>query len=97
MSLHCNPKTAQGSDNTFCYSKMDHLHGHSRVCGATTIVIGQSSVFVNSRLWAVLGDVCTHGNGQLINTGHTVFIAGIPVIVHAPDPAAANDYCKLDD
>lgn len=93
---HCNPKTATGSPNTFTYSKMDHRHNDPRICGAATIVVGQSTVFVNSRLWAVKDDICTHGNGQLINTGTTVFIAGLPVIVHYPDPAKPNDYCGQD-
>jgi hypothetical protein len=69
----------------------------ARVCGATTVVVGQSTVFVNSKLWAVLNDPNSHGDGQLINTGTTVFIEGKPVIVHSPDPAMPDDLCGDDD
>lgn len=44
---HCNPETAEGSPNVFVYSKPVHRHDDSRICGATTIVEGQSTVFVN--------------------------------------------------
>lgn len=36
------------------------------MCGASTIVQGQSNVFVNKKLWAVDGDPETHGGGNLI-------------------------------
>jgi hypothetical protein len=42
-----------------------HRDNDSRFCGASTQVIGQSTVFVNNKLWAVEGDICTHGNGLL--------------------------------
>lgn len=69
-----------------------HRHGDSRACGATTVVSGQSTVFVNDKLWAVLDDPNTHGNGGLINTtGSTVFIEGKPVIVNGPDLAKVDN------
>lgn len=44
-----------------------HRNTDSRFCGASTIVTGQSTVFVNSLLWAVEGDKDTHCNeGALI-------------------------------
>lgn len=67
-----------------------HRQDDSRFCGATTIVVGQSTVFVNGKLWAVDGDPETHGAGNLIKTGTTVFINGINVIVHSPDPATGD-------
>ena len=72
-------------------AKQAHRHGDARVCGATTIVQGQSNVFVNGKLWAVRGDPETHGNGQLINSGTSVTIHGIPVIVNRPDLAADDN------
>jgi len=72
---------------------MDHRHGDLRDCGAKTIVVGQTTVFVNGKLWSVKDDPCDHGNGQLINTGTTVFIEGKPVIVVYPDHAKPNNYC----
>lgn len=70
-----------------------HTHGMSRACGATTVVIGQSHVFVNGKLWAVEGDPNSHGNGALIASGSKVFINGKKVIVNAPDAAAPDNLC----
>jgi hypothetical protein len=64
-----------------------HRHGDVRNCGATTIVQGQGTVYVNGNLWSVEGDPNTHGAGDLIATGSTVFIENIKVIVHTPDNA----------
>lgn len=64
-----------------------HRNNDNRNCGAKTVVQGQSTVYVNGKLWAVKGDPNTHGNGRLINTGTTVFVEGINVIVHTPDNA----------
>lgn len=72
-----------------------HTHGQSRICGATTVVTGQSTVYVNGKLWAVKGDPDTHGSGGLINSGTTVFISGKPVIVHAPDNASPDALCPV--
>lgn len=45
-------------------------------------------------LWAVQGDPNTHGDGALIATNpQTVFIWNIPIIVHSPDHAEADDDC----
>ena len=90
---HCNPKTAMGSDDTFAYSKKSHRHGDARVCGAKTIVVGNHTVFVNGKLWAVKDDPNSHGKGNLINTGTTVFVEGKPVIVLSPDPAKPDGLC----
>lgn len=64
-----------------------HKHGDARACGATTVVVGQSTVTVNGKLWAVKDDPNTHGEGGLIPTGSTVSIEGKLVIVHTPDLA----------
>ena len=74
-----------------------HCNSHSRVCGATTTVTGQSTVFVNGLKWAVDGDKNTHGSGDLI-AGHEykVKIENIAVIVHTPDSASADDLCIPD-
>ena len=64
-----------------------------RVCGATTVVVGQSTVKVNGLLWAVQDDICTHGNGQLNPSGSTVKIEGKLIIVHSPDDADPDDLC----
>jgi uncharacterized Zn-binding protein involved in type VI secretion len=68
-----------------------HIHGHLRACGATTVVTGQSSVYVNNELWAVVGDRNTHGGGPLINTtGDAVFIENKNIIVNGPDKTTGD-------
>ena len=59
-----------------------HRHGDPRTCGASTIVSGQSTVFIGGQLAAVQNDQNTHGGGQLnasVNPG-TVFIEGKLVV-----------------
>lgn len=67
-----------------------HRDGDLRACDATTVVVGQSTVFVNGKLWAVKDDPNTHAAGGLIPTKSTVFIEGKPVIVHTPDLAKVD-------
>lgn len=69
-----------------------HRNTDSRECGAATTVIGQSTVFVNGKLAAVVGDTCTHGDGQLVSTSPgTVFVAGKKVIVITDTDTAPDD------
>lgn len=42
---HCNPATAEGSASVFVYGKPVHRHDDLRICGATTIVTNQSTVW----------------------------------------------------
>lgn len=72
-----------------------HTHGMARICGATTVVIGQDNVFVNGQLWAVHGDPNSHGQGNLVASGNKVFINGKPVIINAPDGANPDTLCDL--
>lgn len=44
---HCNPGTSNGSPNVFVYGNPVHRMKDRRVCGATTIVVNQSTVFAN--------------------------------------------------
>jgi uncharacterized Zn-binding protein involved in type VI secretion len=70
-----------------------HRQDDLRACGATTIVVGQSNVYVEGKLWSVVGDPNTDGNGQLISAvGSTVFINGKLVIVIG-DSASPDDLC----
>jgi len=73
-----------------------HRNTDARNCGATTVVQGQSTVFVNNLLWAVEGDPNTHGAGGLIPTGLTVFIENIKVIVHTPDNADPDNAAHIN-
>ena len=59
-----------------------HRDGDPRNCGATTIVTGQSSVYIGGKLIAVEGDQCTHGGGDLVSqVGSTIKINGKKIIV----------------
>ena len=58
-----------------------HRENDARICGATTVVVGQSTVRINGKLWAVLADPNTHGAGNLINSISSVRINGKPIIV----------------
>ena len=64
-----------------------HRHGDARVCLATTIVSGQSTVYANGRLVSVNGDVNTHGAGALIAGSNNVFAEGKAVVNNTPDAA----------
>ena len=70
-----------------------HRNGDLRTCGATTTVQNQGSVYVNGELWAVKGSFNSHGNGGLINSGTTVYVEGIEVIIHGPDNAEPDNLC----
>lgn len=43
---HCDPMTSSGSGTVSCYGFPVHRKGDTRVCGATTVVVGQSTVKV---------------------------------------------------
>ena len=73
-----------------------HIHGHSRVCGAKTTVLNQSTVYVNNELWAVKDSTNSDGNGQLIPTGQTIYVENKLVICHTPDSAQPDGLCPLD-
>ena len=68
-----------------------HRQGDARVCGATTVVSNQSTVFANDKLIAVNGDPNSHGAGNLIAGSNNVFINGIAVVNHTPDGASADN------
>ena len=73
-----------------------HIHGHLRVCGATTTVLNQSTVYVNNELWAVDGTTNSHNAGGLIPTGQTIYVEDKLVICHTPDNAQPDGLCPLD-
>jgi hypothetical protein len=71
-----------------------HREDDERFCDALTIVIGQSTVKVNNKLWAVEDDPNTHGNGLLLCTygPRNVFIEGKHAIVAIGDSATADNF-----
>lgn len=70
-----------------------HRNGDPRVCGASTVVQNQGTVFCNGQLWAVDNSFNSHGNGGLIPSGSTVFCEGKPVIVHSADNSRPDNLC----
>jgi hypothetical protein len=69
-----------------------HRNGDSRSCGATTIVTGQGTVYVNNKLVSVQGDKNTHINGALlasVNPG-TVFAENKEIVVVGSDASGDN-------
>lgn len=69
-----------------------HIHGHSRACGATTEVVGQSTVYVTGQLVAVDGDPNSHGAGPLSAGSNGVFINGKAVVNNTPDAGGADNF-----
>lgn len=67
-----------------------HRHGDLRFCGSTTVVSGQTSVYVNGVLVAVEGDMSTHDEGALISVAGTTYVNNKKVIVK-------GDEASLDD
>ena len=72
-----------------------HLDTQGRTCGATTTVENQSSVTVDSLLWAIKDTTNSHGGGGLIPSVTDVPIEGSLVIIHAPANANPDDLCPF--
>lgn len=70
-----------------------HRNNDPRICGATTIVSGQSNVYANGELVAVDGDENTHGGGGLIAANARVYINGKLVVNHTPENSNPDDLC----
>jgi len=72
-----------------------HRNLDLRSCGATTIALGQNYVTIDGQFWAVAGDACSHGNGQLIPQQNFISIDGKYVIGvgdhSSPDSSSHND------
>ncbi len=69
-----------------------HRQDDLRACGATTVVSGQSTVFITGKLVSVEGDKNTDGGGDLIASGSSVTINGKKIIVQG-DSASPDNKC----
>ena len=67
-----------------------HREGDSRFCGATTIVEGQSTVYVNGKLVSVDNDPETHGEGRIIATVASTVLVNGKVITVQGDTAGGD-------
>lgn len=72
-----------------------HRNTDPRVCGATTVASGQSTVFANGLLVSVNGDPNSHGGGALSAACKNVYAGGILVVNHSPEPAAPDSLCPI--
>lgn len=72
-----------------------HRDTDSRSCGASTVVVGQGTVYANSLLVSVDGDPNTDGGGSLSASCKNVFINGIMIVNHSPDSAAPDSLCPI--
>lgn len=72
-----------------------HRDGDARFCGGKTGSTGQSTVFINGKLAAVVGDeVVSHGGGAPLVAVYgekNVFIEGKRIIVAVGDQATPTD------
>ena len=73
-----------------------HRDKDSRVCGASTVAVGQNTVYANNLLVSVSGDPNTHGGGNLIGRCKEVYAGYIMVVNHSPDDAAPDALCPGD-
>ena len=71
-----------------------HRNTDARSCGATTTVVGQSTVYANSLLVSVNGDTNTHGGGELGAANNNVFVNGILVVNDTPESASPDALCS---
>lgn len=69
-----------------------HRHTDCRVCGASTVVAGNSTVFCNNLLVSVDGDPNTHGGGPIGASTNQVFVEGL-MMVENGDGAAPDALC----
>jgi len=72
-----------------------HRNTDSRICGAATVVVGQSSVYANGLLVSVDGDPNTDGGGNLSAACKNVYINGKMVVNNSPDNAAPDSLCPI--
>jgi len=72
-----------------------HRHSDARVCGATTVVSGNTTVFANDLLVSVDGDPNSHGAGALAAGSNHMYCHGILVVNNTPDGAAADSICPI--
>lgn len=71
-----------------------HRNGDKRFCNASTIVSGQSTVFVNGKLWAVEDDLdshCLQGALKPIYGPRNVYIENKHIICAIGDAASSDE------
>ena len=69
-----------------------HRDTDARVCGATTVVAGNSTVKIEGLLDSVNGDPYSHGGGNISASCNKVFVEG-KMLVEVGDSAAPDGLC----
>jgi len=72
-----------------------HRDTDARICGASTIVQGQTNVYANNLLIAVDRDPNSHGGGELKAANNNVFINNKLIVNHSPEDAAPDGLCPI--
>ena len=72
-----------------------HRHSDPRVCGATTVVTGNTSVFANDLLVSVNGDPNSHSAGALVAGCNHLYVHSALVVNNTPDGSAADALCPI--
>jgi len=72
-----------------------HRDTDARVCGASTIVVGNDDVYCNSLLVSVDRDPNSHGGGNLNARNNQVYVHSKLVVNHSPEPASPDNLCPL--
>jgi hypothetical protein len=71
-----------------------HRDTDSRICGAATVVAGNSTVFVNNLLASVDKDPNNHGAGNIIASTKNVYVEN-ELIVENGDSANPDKICPI--
>jgi hypothetical protein len=69
-----------------------HRDSDARVCGASTVVAGNSTVFCNNLLVSVDADPNSHGGGAIGASTNQVFVEG-KMMVEVGDSASPDALC----
>lgn len=72
-----------------------HRDTDKRICGHTTIVVGQNNVYANNLLVSVDRDPNTGGGGNLFAANNNVYVNNKLVVNHSPEPAAPDGSCPI--
>jgi len=77
-------------------NKKVHRNTDPRICGASTVVAGQSTVFANNNLLvSVNADPNSHGGGALNASSNKVYCENKLVVIHRADSAAPDSLCPI--
>jgi len=71
-----------------------HRDTDSRVCGASTVVAGNGTVYVNNLLASVDADPNSHGSGNVIASTKNVYVEN-KLIVENGDSSDADAICPI--